>query len=472
VKAVGAGGALTAGSGAALKGSTDTVPPDATGVADAATPVPDGRWSRLARLGSLATGIAGGIVAEGARRLAEGKRPRIGDLLLTPANARRVADELAELRGAAMKVGQLLSMDAGDLLPPELAGILARLRAQARPMPMSQVVAALEANWGAGWDRRFEHFSFAPSAAASIGQVHRARTRDGRRLAVKIQYPGVRRSIDSDVDNVATLLRLSGLLPRGFDVGPLLAEAKRQLHAEADYLHEAEHLRRYGALLADDPGFALPDVDASLTTPSVLAMDWQDGAPVEALAQAPQEERDRVATMLFALFLRELFDFRLIQTDPNFANYLYDPASRRLALLDFGATRPYPEPLVEAYRSLVRAGAVGDRAGLAAAARAIGYFRADIAERQRQAVVEIFALACEPLRHRGAFDFAASDLPARIRTAALDLGTDRGAWHTPPVDAMFLHRKAGGLYLLAARLRARVDVRSLAQRYLRRGAGA
>jgi predicted unusual protein kinase regulating ubiquinone biosynthesis (AarF/ABC1/UbiB family) len=196
--------------------------------------VPGGRWSRLARLGTLAGGVAGSMLAEGTRQFAQGKRPRIGDLLLTPANARRVADQLAQLRGAAMKFGQLLSMDAGDLLPPELADILARLRADAKAMPMSQLASVLDKHWGHGWDRHFRQFSFTPVAAASIGQVHLAQTKDGRRLAIKVQYPGVRQSIDSDVDNVATLLRISGLLPSGLDVGPLLLEAKRQLHAEAD----------------------------------------------------------------------------------------------------------------------------------------------------------------------------------------------------------------------------------------------
>jgi predicted unusual protein kinase regulating ubiquinone biosynthesis (AarF/ABC1/UbiB family) len=174
--------------------------------------VPSGRGSRLARLGWMATGIAGSMMAEGARQLAQGNRPKMSSLLLTPANARRVADQLAKLRGAAMKVGQLVSMETGDLLPPVLAEILARLRSDARAMPKSQVTSVLEASWGKGWERQFKHFSYTPLAAASIGQVHRAQTRDGRDLAIKIQYPGVRESIDSDVDNVAGLLRLSGLL--------------------------------------------------------------------------------------------------------------------------------------------------------------------------------------------------------------------------------------------------------------------
>ncbi len=427
--------------------------------------VPGGRASRLVRIGTLAGGVAGSMLAEGARQLAQGKRPRIADLLLTPANARRVADQLAQLRGAAMKVGQLLSMDAGDLLPPHLGDILARLRADAQAMPMSQLVSVLDANWGKGWDRHFRRFSFTPVAAASIGQVHLAETRDGRRLAIKVQYPGIRRSIDSDIDNVASLLRVSGLLPSGLDVAPLLREAKRQLHAEADYLGEGVWLGRYAGLLADAPEFMLPEVHAELTTGSVLAMSCMGGAPVESLLHAPQAERDRVAGLLFRLLFREIFEFQLIQTDANFANYRYDCVSRRVILLDFGATRAYPPVIVDAYRRLLAGAIVDDRQAMGAAASAIGYFRADIGERQRQLVLDVFQQACEPLRHAGAYDFGNSNLPARMRDAGLALGTDRDSWHTPPADALFLHRKAGGLYLLAASLKARVDVGALFRPY-------
>ena len=425
--------------------------------------VPGGRWSRLTQLGTLAGGVAGGMLAEGARQLAQGKRPRIGDLLLTPSNARRVAERLAELRGAAMKVGQLLSMDSGDMLPAEIGVILARLRADARAMPMSQLVAVLDGNWGQGWDRHFKRFSFTPIAAASIGQVHLAETTDGRHLAIKVQYPGVRESIDSDVDNVAALLRISGLLPQGLDIGPLLQEAKYQLHAEADYLREGAYLHRYRCLLADSADFLLPELHAELTTENVLAMSCVGGVPVDRLLHSPQAERDRIAELLIALLFREIFEFQLVQTDPNFANYHYDTTARRLILLDFGATRPYPNAIVEAYRRLMAGAVSGDRPAMGAAAAAIGFFRVGIDDRQREAVLDIFALACEPMRHAGAYDFGASDLAARIRDAGVALSRQRDFLHTPPADAVFLHRKLGGLYLLAARLKARVNVQNLAQ---------
>jgi predicted unusual protein kinase regulating ubiquinone biosynthesis (AarF/ABC1/UbiB family) len=428
--------------------------------------VPSGRWSRMARLGSLAGGVAGNMLAEGARQFAQGKRPKINELLLTPANARRVTDQLAQLRGAAMKVGQLMSMDAGELLPPELADILARLRADASPMPMSQVVSVLNANWGEGWDRNFQQFSFTPVAAASIGQVHLAQTKDGQRLAIKIQYPGVRQSINSDVDNVATLLRLSGLLPKSLDIAPLMAEAKQQLHHEADYLREGAYMGEYGALLRHAGEFSLPQMHATLTTQNILVMTRMDGVPVESLSAGPQAERDRVIGLLFHLLFREIFEFRLIQTDPNFANYRYDSASRQLILLDFGATRSYQTSMIEHYRQLMHGATTGNRPAMNAAAQAIGYFQASINDTQRNLVLDIFALACEPLRHEGDYDFGRSDLTARIRDAGMILGMDRDFWHTPPADTLFLHRKLGGLYLLAARLKARVNVQKIAANFL------
>jgi predicted unusual protein kinase regulating ubiquinone biosynthesis (AarF/ABC1/UbiB family) len=125
----------------------------------------------------------------------------MSDLLLTPTNATRVADQLSHLHGAAMKLGQMISMDAGDVLPPELTSILARLRDNAHHMPPQQLDEVLIGEWGRGWRRRFQSFQAHPIAAASIGQVHRAEIPDGRVLAIKVQYPGVASSIDADAHN-------------------------------------------------------------------------------------------------------------------------------------------------------------------------------------------------------------------------------------------------------------------------------
>jgi predicted unusual protein kinase regulating ubiquinone biosynthesis (AarF/ABC1/UbiB family) len=428
--------------------------------------VPSGRFVRAARLGTLATGMASSAALSGLRAYVGGARPDWRDLLATPENMRRVADQLARMRGAAMKVGQLISMDAGDVLPPELAQVMARLRAEADHMPPRQLRRVLDAEWGGGWQRRFRRFDVRPVAAASIGQVHRAIPADGPPLAIKVQYPGIRRSIDSDVDNVATLIRLSGLVPTGLDLAPLLSEAKRQLHDEADYAREASQLARFGALLADDADFLLPEPDPALTTTSVLAMTYVAGQPVERLAEAEQSIRDRVMTVLVALLLRELFDWGVMQSDPNFANYRFDPETGRVILLDFGAARDLSPDLVAACHRLLAAGMGGGRGDIVAACEGLGLFAAETPGRYREAVTDMTEIAFAALRRPGLFDFAASDMIDRLRARGMALAHDRDLLHVPPVDLLYLQRKVGGLFLLGRTLGARIALRDIVGRYL------
>lgn len=431
--------------------------------------IPSGRVARLASFGGLASGIAGNMIAEGAKRVARGERPQLQDLLLTPSNAGKVADQLARLRGAAMKVGQLISMDAGDLIPPELADILARLRSSAQPMPPKQLDAVLVEGWGKGWRRQFRRFEVAPMAAASIGQVHRALTRDGRDLAVKVQYPGVRQSIDSDVDNVATLIKLTGLMPKTVDLSGFLADAKSQLHDEADYLREGAQLARFGELLAGDDGFLVPGFHKDLTTPDILAMDYVEGRPVESAAEASQETRDQVVTRLVTLFLREMFEFGVMQTDPNFANYLYQEETGKVVLLDFGAARDLSPDLVSGYRDFLRAGMEGGRDDIHAAATRFTFLSDAMPQAQQTLLLDIFEMSLEPLKTGEVFDFGASDLAQRIRDAGMAFNDRREIHHVPPTDTFFVQRKIAGMYLLGARLAARVPLADYVRPYLAAG---
>jgi len=423
--------------------------------------VPSSRLSRLGVFGRLAGGVAGGMVAEGARRLASGERPRLSDLLLTPGNALKLADRLSHLRGAAMKLGQMISMDAGDLLPAELSAVLARLRDNAHHMPPTQLQSVLIRQWGRDWRRRFERFDPTPLAAASIGQVHRAITHDGRDLAIKVQYPGVAESIDADVDNVATLLRLSGVLPSELDIAPLLAEAKRQLHEEADYRREGDQMVRFGALLADAPEFVVPSLHADLTTDRVLAMDFVAGDPIESLLAAPQATRDIAMRALIGLVLRELFEFGLMQTDPNFANYRYQPDSGRLVLLDFGAVRPIGAPTSDGYLALLRAGLGGDNDAVRDAAVVAGFLGQAAVQRHRTLVDRMIDVILGELNRAGRFDFGDRAFVGTLREEGATMAADRATWHVPPVDTLFAQRKISGTALLAARLKARVDIRAL-----------
>lgn len=423
--------------------------------------VPSARLSRLASFGQLAGGIAGGMLAEGARRLAAGERPQLSDMLLTPGNAMRVTEQLSKLRGAAMKLGQMISLDAGDLLPAELTAILARLRDSAHYMPPSQLNQVLIAEWGKDWRKRFTRFEATPIAAASIGQVHRATLPDGRVIAIKVQYPGVADSIDADVDNVATLLRLSSLLPAGLDIAPLLAEAKLQLREEADYVREAEQMRRYGALLAGNAAFVVPAPIPELSGDRVLAMDFIAGQPIDSLQETDQATRDAALGAMLTLVLRELFEFGFMQTDPNFANYRWQLESGKIVLLDFGAARSVPEATIAAYRRLMLAGLADDSAALKAALLEVGFVSPVTLERHAPALDAMIAVLMEHLGQPGLFDFADRSFVAEVRRSAETIAADRAAWHIPPVDTLFVQRKVSGTALLAVRMAARLPLREM-----------
>jgi predicted unusual protein kinase regulating ubiquinone biosynthesis (AarF/ABC1/UbiB family) len=386
--------------------------------------------------------------------------------VLSPGNVTRLADRLSEMRGAAMKLGQLLSMEAGDLLPPEMEAVLARLRADAHVMPPKQLKQVLETAYGADFRKLFRSFDTRPLAAASIGQVHRALTPEGDALAVKLQYPGVAAAIDSDLDNAAALIRWSGLWPAELDIGPLMTEARRQLHEEADYAREGGALARFGELLAEDGRFIVPRLDPARSRSAALAMSFEASEPIERLAEAPPETRDRAVSALIELCLRELFEYRLMQTDPNFANYRWRPETGQIVLLDFGASRDISAEVAEGYRALLRAGLSGDHDATMQALERIGFIRPGLSERHRATILDMAEMGFAILRGPGPFDFRGNDFAERVRARGMEIGNERELWHIPPAETLFLQRKIGGLYLLATRLGATVDIPALARRFV------
>ena len=429
--------------------------------------VPTSRVGRFARMARMASGVAGGMLAEGSRQLRDGKRLNARDMLLTPANARRVADQLATMRGAAMKVGQMLSMDTGDFLPRELADILARLRDDARFMPVDQLCDVMEDAFGTDWESMFYNFDMQPIAAASIGQVHRTLSPEGYDIVLKIQYPGVADSIDSDVNNITGLLRLSGLIPDDVDIQPLLDDAKAQLKDEADYLLEAEYLEAFGDLLADDERFIVPTLVPEYTHENILAMTYVSGDPIDTVAKLPQEDRDAVMTALIELVLRELFELRLMQTDPNFANYRYRPEDGRIVLLDFGATRKYTAAFSNGFKRLAKAAIAGNPTRMIKAAEALGYSVGEEDSEYREMILQAFELALEPLCEDVPYDFATSTIAQEFAEMGESMMAYREVMQPPPIQAVFFQRKLGGMFMLATRLKARVNVHQLIAPFLK-----
>ena len=429
--------------------------------------VPTGRVERLARIGWMTGEFALGGAAEGVRRFFGGESDD-ENAFLSPANAERLALHLSRMRGAAMKIGQMLSLADAQILPPAFAEALAILRDAADTMPESQVRESLVREYGSEWAQNFQEFDFEPIASASIGQVHMAIAKDGRELALKIQYPGVAESIDSDVDNLATALRAARILPGDFEIGPIVEEAKRQLQQEADYEQEADFLERYAACVEGDDRFAVPIVDRELTTPRILAMSRILGVPLEDLSGTdhPQTRRDEMGARLLELLFRELFEFALMQTDPNFSNYLLLPDQQTIGLLDLGSAREIPEEIADHYLDLFRALRSDEREPLLRCCLEMGYLLEEDSPEQVDRFLEMLTLIFEPFGAEGVYEFGRSDYVARAQELGMELVFRHGFLRTPPPETIFLQRKLDGTLMLCSRIKARVDVSQILDRVL------
>ena len=424
-------------------------------------PVPTRRITRLGNIGALTAGVATNMVLSGVKQLGQGKRPSLRDLLLTQANVTRASAQLAQMRGAAMKIGQLISMDTGDVLPPELSQIFAPLRDNAHPMPPIQLKNVLNTEWPVHWLKSFQNFDIRPIAAASIGQVHRAQLKDGRDLAIKVQYPGVAKSIDSDVANIGLLMRMSGLLPKGFGLASYLEEGRKQLHKETNYIREANQLERFSGLLKDMKQFIVPKLHEDWSTQNILTMTFVEGVRIDSLSKETQAVRDHVAKDLIDLTIKELFVFGVMQTDPNFANYRYQMENQRIVLLDFGATHEIAPFIAQAYRELMIAGLTGNDVALEKIILGIGFVDSKTNERHRKQVIHMIKLVFGTLKDQRYLNFADTKLALELQDKAMALAKDGFSPPPLPIDVLLLQRKLGGMFLLASKLAARVDIMSL-----------
>jgi predicted unusual protein kinase regulating ubiquinone biosynthesis (AarF/ABC1/UbiB family) len=276
-----------------------------------------------------------------------------------------------------------------------------------------------------------------------------------------LQYPGVRKSIDSDVDNFAGLLRFSGLVPSDINLAPFLKDAKKQLHDEANYLREGKFLQRFHDLLKDDTAFCVPQWFEELSAADLLAMSYIESVPIEDLHAASQADRNAIVSHLLRLFLRELLEFRMVQTDPNFANYRYAPKTKQIVLLDFGAVHDYTLATVAQVKKLMKGALADDQERMQAAAQGLGYFDDKTKAHHKAMVMEIINIALEPQCFEGDFDFANAELAARLNPLAFNLMKDGDFWHVPPTGLLLLQRKAAGIFLLAVKLKAKVNVNAL-----------
>lgn len=265
--------------------------------------------------------------------------PILRTLGLTERDVSELVGLLCKMRGAALKLGQFLSIQDDNFISPELQVIFERVRQTADYMPEKQLRKQLDSELP-GWETRFAEFDMQPFAAASIGQVHRAKTHEGNDVAVKVQYPGVAQSFNSDIDNLVMVLRpFMARLPEQLFLPKIIDFARRELTRECDYERELEANIRMKEYFKDDEDFFVPAVYPELSSEAIITSDFVEGDVIDRIdvEALPQEERDFVGRALLKLCMNEVFVHRFMQTDPNFANFLYQPGSFKLNLIDMGA---------------------------------------------------------------------------------------------------------------------------------------
>jgi predicted unusual protein kinase regulating ubiquinone biosynthesis (AarF/ABC1/UbiB family) len=425
-----------------------------------------GRWSRRAQLLSLPAGAAA-LAAEGAARRLVGQDAERVRADLRRRNAARTRRVLGGLKGGALKAGQLLStVEALFPQDPESTwgDALVGLQEANPPLPFAEVEPVLQADLGNNWRRSFQAFEQRASAAASIGQVHRAVWADGRPVAVKVQYPGVREALAIDVRTISVMSRAAALVARGLALPPLVAELRDRLTEELDYLHEARTQECFAKAYAGDPDVLVPSVVRA--APRVLVMEWMDGTPLAEVARTgDQRERDRAAALYQRFLVSGPERAGWLHTDPHPGNFRILDGGR-LGVLDFGSALEMPEGMPPTFGRLIGALLSADPDEIARRLREEGFVRpgrsVDVVK-----LASYMAPFTIPARHeefrftrdwlRGEFG-RVNDPRNPDFAVALQL--------TLPAEHLFTHRVWLGMVGVLCQLEATVPIRSVLQRWL------
>ncbi|XP_002126787.2 atypical kinase COQ8B, mitochondrial [Ciona intestinalis] len=421
--------------------------------------VPTSRLGRLASFGGLAASMAFGSLSDAAKKSVgiseqeSNQSSLAASVVLTEANMEKIVATLCKVRGAALKLGQMLSIQDVSVVDPKLVEVFDRVRQSADYMPASQMKKVLVEEFGSDWRNLVKEFDEKPFAAASIGQVHRAVLHNGKEVAMKIQYPGVADSINSDIDNLVSLLKLWNIFPEQLYIDKFIDVSRRELAWECDYQREAEFMKMFREVLAGEEMYGVPEITPQLSGKRVLTTELITGVPIDQVGNLSQDERNYVAAAVLRLVLREIFELRCMQTDPNWANFFYNEDQQKLWLLDFGASRSYSKQFVDEYIDVVKGAADGDRELVLEKSKKLGFLTGYEPQVMNDAHVDAIMILGEPFASDDVFDFSTQNTSSRIMNIVPVFMKHRLS--PPPEETYSLHRKLSGAFLIATKLKAK-----------------
>ena len=375
------------------------------------------------------------------------KRPDLKSALISKKNVTATVDTLKNLRGAAMKFGQLLSLDETVILSPDLAAIFAQLQSSGYSMTPSQLKKVLNHNWGDDWLKHFKYFDVRPFAAASIGQVHKATLKSGDVVAIKVQFPGVKQSIDSDLATLKFIMKTSGMLPENFPLEHYLSQCGDLLKRETNYELEAENINLFSGFLNGSKVIHVPKVYNKLSTDQTLTMSFLEGRELSNIMEFDQSARDEISLNLIELLFNEIFNFKMVQTDPNLANFLLTRGGKSICILDFGACCRVSEDTYRLYKELLSVALSLDLNCIKSFLQEKNFIPQETSMAGTKFLENIISVTINELSKDETFDFQKSKVFQLIVQENLNLYFDLIPSSVLGSDFIFIQRKIFGLIL-------------------------
>mgnify|MGYP001212595317 FL=1 len=386
------------------------------------------------------------------------KKPDLRSALVSKKNVTATVNTLKNLRGAAMKFGQLMSMDESIILSPDLAAVFAQLRSSGYSMTPSQLKKILNQNWGDDWLRNFKYFEVRPFAAASIGQVHKATLKSGEIVAIKVQFPGVRQSIDNDLSSLKFIMKTSGMLPAKFPLDYYITQCGDLLKRETDYELEAINITRFSEFLKSNDKLNVPKVYNQLSTQETLTMSFFEGRELSSKMAYDQSSINEISLSLLELLLNEIFTFKLVQTDPNLANFLLSEGDNSLCILDFGACCQVSEATHELYKDLLNVALTLDANKIKSFLEDKNFIPKDASSEGTKFFDRIISIAINEISQNEFFDFQQSKVFEIITEEDLNLYFELIPSSLFGSDFIFIQRKIFGLILFFRAIGAKLPL--------------